>query len=961
MAIIDTGVDPTHPELQGQFWVNSDDIPRNRIDDDHNGFVDDTLGYDLSGNRITFFTPVGDNDPTDTVGHGTHIAGIIAAKENGVGIAGVAPNAAIMPLKIYPNAFTSLGAAAIVYAVVNGADVVSISWGSPFVSGVLRDALLFARENNVFIAIAAGNSGSNDRFFPAGYDSSFVVGASNSDGEVTTFSTFGNHIDIVAPGLDILSLRAKGTDMYAAAGEPEIRIIDSLYYLSDGTSMSTPIVAAAAARILALHPNMTIQDIEASLLLSADDMIDPYGIGDEFPGKDSISGYGALNIAQGVNLAGTGGLFLFEPESSRRYTADFTVKAVSLQGYTGAWTLYRAFGYSKEPMVEVAAGSSVPTDSILFTQTGTDIQGAVTFRLVDALGREHEKTCIYAPVQRLEITSPTRGQDVQYNIPIRGWAGGPGFDSLVLLYQRPIGAQLRLLKTTGEYFDSLLFPWTVSGADTGMFKITLHGYFGATRLTDTLSVHVTSAFALGWPQSFLSQGGISPVVADLANDGSKEVILATTTGLYAWEQTAVGSRLLVGYPVMVGDSDMQGIPAIYDIDKDGVKDIICTNKDGLHAFKYDGTYVEGFPRYCYTGQIPYGFGYPIPVITKLNAGEDSVIIFLNKRGEINAFRFDGSPYFYSLKGLYSSLDPRISEFYSYGGFTWPCVSTADLNGDGTIEVISSYESGAPPYTGISLLEGRTGRIAWGMESALVLSQPVIHGTVLADITGDGLADIITAGTDTSNTPHVWVKTEGRIDAPGWPVTMPNTENWVATYPAVSDLDMDGSLEILVSFFDFDVGSIYAFRSNGQPYVSKPGRPTAELFFVEATLGTPVIADVVGDEHPEIVVRTGYVLPGTGNEKLYVVDYQGNVVPGYPIITPTSTSTVFSSQFAPLVDDIDSDGLVEIALVGDGNSLFVWNMTTSSRNGQNVGRLFFDNCNSGVYPVNGQFPVFHGGR
>jgi hypothetical protein len=407
---------------------------------------------------------------------------------------------------------------------------------------------------------------------------------------------------------------------------------------------------------------------------------------------------------------------------------------------------------------------------------------------------------------------------------------------------------------------------------------------------------------------------------------------------------------------------MQGIPALYDLDKDGVKDIICTNNDGIHAFKYDGSYVSGFPKFCYTGQIPYGFGYPVPIITKLTAGEDSVIMFLNKRGEINAYRFDGRSYFYSLKGLFSSLDPRISDFYSYGGFTWPCVSTADLDGDGITEVIASYESGVPPYTGISLLEGRTGRIAWGMESAVILAQVTIHGTVFSDITGDGLIDIITAGTDTAGIPQIWVKSHGTQDVPGWPAQMPAARNWVATYPCVGDLDEDGSPEIILTFFDYDVGSIYAFRANGEPYISKPGRPVGELFFVEATLGTPVIADVVGDSHPEIVVRSGYVLPGTGTEKLYAVTYQGDIAAGYPIITPTNKNTVFASQFAPLVDDLDGDGLVEIALVGDGNTLFVWNTKVSSRNGENVGRIFHDNLNSGTYPRTSQSTAsFNGGR
>ena len=154
VAIVDTGVDLIHPELQGRFWVNEDEIPGNGIDDDHNGFVDDTLGYDVSGDIQTLFDPIGDNDPTDMVGHGTHIAGIVAANSNPQGVAGIAPFTRIMPVKIRPNATTAVGVAGIIYAVNAGAQVINISWGTPFESGLLQEAMPFARRNGVFVAVA---------------------------------------------------------------------------------------------------------------------------------------------------------------------------------------------------------------------------------------------------------------------------------------------------------------------------------------------------------------------------------------------------------------------------------------------------------------------------------------------------------------------------------------------------------------------------------------------------------------------------------------------------------------------------------------------------------------------------------------------------------------------------------------------------------------------------------------
>src|SRR5207248_7768408 len=113
-----------HPDIAANVWTNSDEIPGNGIDDDHNGFVDDTRGWDF-GN--------GDNDPTDFFGHGTHVAGTIAAVgNNGVGVVGVAPKARIMPVKGFDDSGSGNSAnlaRAIIYAADNGADVLNNSWG----------------------------------------------------------------------------------------------------------------------------------------------------------------------------------------------------------------------------------------------------------------------------------------------------------------------------------------------------------------------------------------------------------------------------------------------------------------------------------------------------------------------------------------------------------------------------------------------------------------------------------------------------------------------------------------------------------------------------------------------------------------------------------------------------------------------------------------------------------------
>lgn len=184
IAVIDTGIDYHHPDLRGRLWVNQaedrngngvlDAADLNGIDDDGNGFVDDVIGWDFTDTQI--FIDGGDyrdrdNDPMDENGHGTAIAGIIGARAgNGIGIAGLAYGCPIMNLR----AGTSFGfleeddvAAAIVYAVKNGARVINMSFGDVVVSPMLRDVIRYAYERGVVLVASSGNSASDTPHYPS--------------------------------------------------------------------------------------------------------------------------------------------------------------------------------------------------------------------------------------------------------------------------------------------------------------------------------------------------------------------------------------------------------------------------------------------------------------------------------------------------------------------------------------------------------------------------------------------------------------------------------------------------------------------------------------------------------------------------------------------------------------------------------------------------------------------------
>ena len=206
VAIIDTGIDYTHPDLAANIFINTAEIPGNHIDDDGNGFVDDVRGWDFV-NR--------DNDPMDDHFHGTHVAGTVGAVgDNGLGVAGVNWSVRLMPLKFLDSGgsgSTADAVAAIEYATMMHVDVMSNSWGGGGFSEALRLAIENAMNAGILFVAAAGNSSSNNDLFPAypaSYDLDNIVSVASTTAtdNLSNFSNFGpTTVDLAAPGSNILS------------------------------------------------------------------------------------------------------------------------------------------------------------------------------------------------------------------------------------------------------------------------------------------------------------------------------------------------------------------------------------------------------------------------------------------------------------------------------------------------------------------------------------------------------------------------------------------------------------------------------------------------------------------------------------------------------------------------------------------------------------------------------------
>ena len=261
IAVLDTGVDINHIDLDRNIWVNTGEIAGDGIDNDGNGYIDDVNGWDMNEN---------DNVPDDVDGHGTHVAGTIAAENNRLGTTGVAFNAKIMPVKVLGDdgsgSYDDV-VEGIYYAVRNGADIINMSLGGGYyMYPPLAAAIKYASQQGVVVVMAAGNSGGDSPEVPASYASEhgIAVGSVGADGEQSEFSNrAGGATDYEGDGTRRpLYVTAPGENIYSTLPNNYVGALS-------GTSMATPHVSAAVALLLEAHPGLTPKMIRILLANTA--------------------------------------------------------------------------------------------------------------------------------------------------------------------------------------------------------------------------------------------------------------------------------------------------------------------------------------------------------------------------------------------------------------------------------------------------------------------------------------------------------------------------------------------------------------------------------------------------------------------------------------------------------------------------------------------------------------------
>lgn len=289
LAIVDDAVLLSHEDLVNNIWVNPGEIPNNNIDDDKNGYVDDINGWDAADR---------DNDPNPPANassshfaHGTHCAGTAGADtDNGKGIASLAGKAQIMAVKtkLSNSSGGSLQAAyaGLAYAIAANADVISMSWGSYYYSKTYQELINTAHDKGIVMIAAAGNNNTETPMYPSGYDHVIAVGASTQSDTKASFSNYGPHIDVMAPGVGIYSTVPGGNN-------------DNYSYKS-GTSMACPLVSSLATYLLSRNPDLTPDDILACLKNNANYIDDKNSTYAGLLGAGRVNAYNSLGCSSKI-------------------------------------------------------------------------------------------------------------------------------------------------------------------------------------------------------------------------------------------------------------------------------------------------------------------------------------------------------------------------------------------------------------------------------------------------------------------------------------------------------------------------------------------------------------------------------------------------------------------------------------------------------------------------------------
>lgn len=824
VAIIDTGIDFFHPDIQENLWVNPTEIPGNGLDDDRNGYIDDVHGFDFVSD---------DGDPFDDQGHGTHVAGIVGAVANNrKGSAGVSQEVSLMAIKSFgPSGSADVATVvrAMRYAIAHGADIINASWGVDIRSELMRTAVEEVADADVLFVAAGGNRQSEQLFYPAAFENTIGVGATDKNDQRSRFSNYGSFIDLAAPGQTIFST-----------------LPDNRFGFLSGTSMAAPHVSGAAVLVLARHPDWSAQDL-TRMLLNAVDPIQP----------NKPIGSGRLNVLKAQQV-------IARLPRADLNLPDKTGAILNIEGSADGENFFNyelSVGSGPSPsMWQSIHIADIPiTNASLLTNFNTESleEGEHTFRLqvTDIFGQTNTvKQTI--EVANVEISSPKNndviraGDMVQISGSVFGnsrtyqleYGRGPSptewFESSIELSSDAGPSPFQ--RTLGFWDTSLIAPNQLYS-----LRLTATDASGAESQETVIAIHLERAVKPNFPiyhsigNEFSPEDWHSVVVEDLDRDGNAEIIvvetgdlLGTLTYLCVYHHDGT-----LAWKYALGDSvPFHDLPLTGDMDGDGFSEIFTEGGTGgnLMGFHHDGK--------------PLSDGWPIRTGSK-SLGKTMADLDGDGRMEIVALTHDSSSgnLSSSRKLMVINADGSIPVSWNLQSCNHdlatmellPAVGNLDEDAELEIVCITGCNS-----IGIFDLS----QPAMVKTNAFINSGKLLTSPVIGDLDQDGTNEIIILGNGTDDDVQGGIHVFNILgeELPGFPALV---DEHFDSSPALADLDGDGDLEIIAASHRSNL--IHAIHHHGFPLDGWPvGRVRDGLL-----RATPLVADVDGDRKLDILLPT----------------------------------------------------------------------------------------------------------
>lgn len=814
VAVADSGVDYLHPDIAANMWRNA-----------QGQYGRDFIGPNGANN------PTETTDPMDGHGHGTHVAGTIAAAGNNqLGVIGVAYRAKVMAVRVLDN--TGAGsndvvAKGIQYAADQGADVINMSFGAIGLDPVIRDAVAYAYSHGVVLVAAAGNSAQDaGEFSPAGFSEVITVAASDTNDGIASFSNVGTKLDVAAPGVDILSLKASNCSLCQFSNYAP-RVLGNYLHI-DGTSMAAPHVSGVAALILANHPDYSNEQVRQTLRSTSDDI--------GTPGFDVTSGYGRINASRAVNAPVPLNLQMLNPISGSVINGPVAVTGTaSGNGFSG-YVLEFGTGSNPTSWTLIQQGASAVTNGVLGTFNPASVgDGSYTLRLRAAVSGVSYEVRSSVVVQRYTITSPepppvpslARWLKPGAVVAIRGSAAGSNFQQMALDWAPGLPSSANSFSTVGM---TLAGPATtpVANGPLGQWNtqsITVAGYYtirlrvtqvGGVASESKSFVYLDPDLVPGWPKIFDISWG-TPVVLPM----SSEFVVSNNRRF--WRYGIDGALLeQVETDVLPGSwarpvADGQG-----HYFAAGISHRLITS-----APNFSSVFSNSQDQFSEFGPM---------VVSELIAGTGESLLVPREYRPLNqtwvyAIASDGK--------LWSGNSIMTLKNNDFGmPIDGSRLVTVDLDGDGVKEIIGiSGEQALQSALKISRLNGTA------LPNPFQTGTAQIFKMIVTDLDHDGRPELLLGMTQGGSCNVAAYSLDGTIKS-GFPYTVPFCAGLSIS---VADIDNDGYDDIVMASRASFPAQVTVLDSHTM------ATRTLQLPEERMELGNPMLADIDGDGKLDIVL------------------------------------------------------------------------------------------------------------